>query len=145
MPVREVKGVVKTRPVVGKAIDGLVEKWLRSGTNNQSSTRMPQAPEDQGSLLSPSEMKLWLRIEAKTARLAAARRIREAKSLVEDYSSGRLSSEEANLRLTKHEEKWGLGARDENTAWQLRDEASAAVVHTRKIRSESDQKQQRRR
>ena len=92
---------------------------------------MTQASNEDDSLLSPADMKLWLKIEARTARLAATHRIREAKSFVNEYASGDLSREEANRRLQEHEEKWGLGAKDEKVGWRLRDDASDAVRRSR--------------
>jgi hypothetical protein len=76
-------------------------------------------------------MKLWLTIEERSIELAAERRMREASSFVNDYADGLLNQEEANRRLRAHEEKWGLGAKDEVLGWQLRDEASASIYTSR--------------
>jgi hypothetical protein len=102
-----------------------------------------EASNEDEALLSPADMKLWLKIEARTARLVAALRIREAKSFVAEYASGRLSAEEeADLRLRQHEGKWGQGAKDEKVGWQLRDEAADAVFQSRLDR-QAAQKQKR--
>jgi hypothetical protein len=86
---------------------------------------MPTHEED--NLLSPADMKLWLRVEMTGVRLAAERRIQEAKGLMERYASGQLNQEEANRLLEEYEKKWGHGTQDADVGWQIWDEAAREV------------------
>ena len=93
---------------------------------------MAEEPGDEeDTRFSPRDMKLWLKVEISAARLAAERRIQEAKSLVDDYASGRLNREEADRRLQEHEERWGNGANDSTLGWKIRDQASDKVLGRR--------------
>jgi hypothetical protein len=95
-----------------------------------------QTPNDDENLYSPDEMKEWLRLEIRQIRLASARRIEEASSLVEAYASGDLNRLDANERLGEYEEKWGEVAKDLEVASELHEQAVNAIYrlnrsHTR--------------
>lgn len=90
--------------------------------------------DDDDTTLTPRDMKLWLRIEMKSARLAAERRIHEAKTFVDDYAAGHIDSDEANGRLQEHEQKWGNGAADSVLGSEIRDQASREVNGQSSIR-----------
>jgi hypothetical protein len=51
-------------------------------------------------------MRLWLRQETAKLKLAAEERIKEATQLVRAYSSGHISSEEANQQWDMYIQKW---------------------------------------
>jgi hypothetical protein len=46
-------------------------------------------------LLSPSDMSLWLQVEMRSVRMAARRRMREAKAIVDDYAAAKITPEES--------------------------------------------------
>src|ERR1700733_6484292 len=94
-----------------------------------------QAPNDDESLYSPNEMQEWLRLEIKQIRMASARRITEASSLVEAYASGNLNRRDANQRLAEYEEKWGEVTKDLEVASEIHDEAVNAIYRLSRGRS----------
>lgn len=56
--------------------------------------------------LTPADMRLWLREETATVNIAAKRRIEEATALVEEYTSGKLTPDEADERLQVYMSRW---------------------------------------
>ncbi len=96
---------------------------------------MTDSTNEEDLLLSPKDMQAWLQIEITSTRLAGARRIAEAKNLVDSYGAGQISSSEANLRLGEHEKKWGRGAADVETGEAIHEAAVTRVLRQRKVRS----------
>lgn len=75
----------------------------------------------------PAEMRKWLEVESWQVRLAADRRISEARAIVEAYENNELSGKAANERLREHEKKWGEASQDHDVAAEVFEAAVAKV------------------
>jgi len=83
-------------------------------------------------LLSPSDMSLWLQVEMRSVRMAARRRMREAKAIVDDYAAAKITPEEANSRLDAHEKQWGRGANDSAVGSAIHENAAQEIYERRR-------------
>jgi hypothetical protein len=93
--------------------------------------------------LSPDEMRYWLEIETQNAQLAARRRISEATALVEDYTKGKLSRDEANERLEAHASRWGLGAKNPDISLRQEIDEATDLMHRRRLREKRSDERSR--
>jgi len=95
---------------------------------------MVDDPSNDDALLSPEDMRYWLKLEIQSARLATRRRISEASALVEDYAAGKLTRDKANERLEAHTLRWGLGARNPDVSLQYEIDEARDEIHRRRLR-----------
>lgn len=81
--------------------------------------------------LTADEMLDWLRRETAAVSKEAELRIREATGIATDFARGRISKEEANMRLFRYDERWpdaleGIYNAEKKTDEQILSEVDAA-------------------
>jgi hypothetical protein len=79
-------------------------------------------------LMSVPDMRQWANQELKDTAKAAELRARQVNALVDDYASGKLTSEEATLRYRQYQERWGEALPGATMNEGLSDEAILAKM-----------------
>jgi hypothetical protein len=74
-------------------------------------------------LLSPDEMKDWLRVLTREVEIASTERLQDAATFVASFINGTITREEAESRRLQHMHRWGKIAADAGTANRIHDQA----------------------